>query len=620
MIDFSQLDLDTVLNAFPKIGFVGGIVGHRLDIHAGCVKSNTVRISLSTEGILALEQVIIYGKESPSDELENLTNISCKTTSQSSTRFNPACSEDAFELYGAHKATNGIVDGYNRTETELEESPYWEIIFPKEYYLETIHISNFSAPGYAEKYSGLNIEYLKDGKFLPLYQRRSIGVLQFKLNQILDSLKQLAKLKPSTPLQRQCIDLALSSFKETLHNPGISDSSKFSEHLLDCVEAFLPVSLEPKNKKYQLRDLTFVSAIKLSGITNENISPRICINYIDPSDTNDLTIKNLQSTDNLIRFAKPQHIINLNVSFEAEDCFFTANNFRLEISQETVPCKTEDTWFIAYDNSEIAELCQKIAWVAFLAGNESARCIGLISKPSVMMRRNEVELNEAYMWSRLNLHGKPQAFKDEVVKIVNSATAWDEKPNRLSFGRHSFSTCLSDRNQAKYIDSISKAIAFLSKAHFDAMLLYGTLLGAVRDGTFIAHDDDVDIGYVSHSNTHEELIYERQSLINQFKAADFNVSDFSTHLTFSVSHKSFIYPYWVEIFPIWSDPDVESIHKMYMTTMTIQAVPKNIIGSANERSFVYLNGTQFPAPADSTGFLSLRYGSNWNIPDPFFEI
>jgi hypothetical protein len=47
------------------------------------------------------------------------------------------------------------------------------------------------------------------------------------------------------------------------------------------------------------------------------------------------------------------------------------------------------------------------------------------------------------------------------------------------------------------LDAIGTVLGALEEAGVKPFLAYGTLLGAVRDGTFIGHDSDADLAYVS---------------------------------------------------------------------------------------------------------------------------
>ncbi|MHA7115251.1 LicD family protein [Pseudomonas promysalinigenes] len=618
MLDSPQLDLDSCLKIFPNLRYIGGSVGHRLDIHASCVQSQTIKISLSGHGILALEQVVIYGRAHPEGELRDITKLEGCRVFQSTTRqVSHDATQDSEALYGAYNAINGIVDGYNRSETEAVDQPYWRIEFPEDYLIETIHITNFSSAGYAVRYSDIVIESAYNDTVSMIYRRSAPHVLRAKLNSVYQSLSNFRKLKPLNTKQRQAQDFLETSHRLLIENPDCIDHVSFSEQLLNCIEVFLPRSLEPRGRSYQFRDISDVSQIRITGINCDTITPKILAEYYDPVEQR---LSSVEFESKEAFFSHPRYIVSLSIYFGCEDSIYKANCFRVEASNEPHASSAECEWDLIYDNAHVADLCKDLAWVAFLAGNETARCLGLIAKPAVMMRRSDKELKEAYFWCRLNLHGKSSDVQSEVASIVNSATAYDTQSSRLRFGRHSFSTCLGDRNQAQYVAAILDTFSCLEKNSIPAMLLYGTLLGAVRSGTFIKHDDDVDIGYLSQAFSHEQLVAEREKLREIFESSNFRVSAASSHLPFSVSPMNQEEPCWVEIFPVWSDKDDTHHYKIYMHTMNVHSVDKNIIGCASTFQKVCLNGTAFPAPAQPEKFLEVRYGENWRSPDPFFEI
>lgn len=610
------------LLALPNLRYVGGAVGHRLDIYADRIKSSRIRISLSQPGTLALEQVVIYGREITPLQVEaplvDLTALRTSTATQSTIRVDDNQTlEQSVAMYGPHIAHNGIINGYDRAETQHENSPYWEIALSEPHEIETIHVSNFCARSHFNGASFLLIEYLSAANsWTCIYNRSAQNILDMKFANTLANISRAIHLEPKSREQLElkekvcAIPEALTSI--SLGAPNPLPPLAISELLLNCVDAFTKFSLEPGGRTFQFNQIPATSKIDVVFRHSETYHPTI---KFKPAGTRSfVTSTQIRS----IEFSTPTALDELIIEFPTGQHAHLANCFK--ITTITLNNENQETPYTLYDNAAQTDICNGLAWAAFLAGNDSARAIGLISKTRLLTRR-PAELQEAYLWSRLNLHGRSPEYMKHVEEILKSATIYDYKETRLSFGRHAFSTTLADRNQQSYISSIEEALKLLNNHGFHSMLLYGTLLGAVRNNSFIPHDDDVDLGYLSHECGIESVTRERELVMALFRAHGWLVGDLTghTHLTFSVARADDA-ENWVEFFPIWhEEPNARNL-RMYMDLMTIQDVDSSIIGDATEYALVEINGKQFPAPAAPEAFLKRRYGPNWQTPDQFFEI
>ena len=67
-------------------------------------------------------------------------------------------------------------------------------------------------------------------------------------------------------------------------------------------------------------------------------------------------------------------------------------------------------------------------------------------------------------------------------------------------------------------DLKSLELFFKEKLDLDIYLIYGTLLGAIREHDFIPHDTDIDISYISKYNTKEGVRIERKDIKEVLKS------------------------------------------------------------------------------------------------------
>ncbi len=149
------------------------------------------------------------------------------------------------------------------------------------------------------------------------------------------------------------------------------------------------------------------------------------------------------------------------------------------------------------------------------------------------------------------------------------------------------------------------------KAHVPAYISYGTLLGAVRNGQLIGHDNDIDLAYVS---THaypvdvvrEGYLVERVLLDEGWTVRRGSGTRLNVRLQLSDGSMRYI--------DIFTSHWVDGV--FYMPSDTGFRLPRETILPL---STVDLMGRAVAAPADPEALLEATYGKNWRVPDPSFK-
>lgn len=160
------------------------------------------------------------------------------------------------------------------------------------------------------------------------------------------------------------------------------------------------------------------------------------------------------------------------------------------------------------------------------------------------------------------------------------------------------------------LDALRDVLAALAEAGVDAFPAYGTLLGAVRDGTFIGHDTDADIGYVSRFDHPVDVIREsfrlqRQLIRRGHRITRHSGGGFKVHVEgpdgsvrgLDVFSGAFI------------DDHLLLMGELYAPFRREWMLP---LGT------VELDGVPLPAPAEPERLLAALYGESWRVPDPTF--
>ena len=144
----------------------------------------------------------------------------------------------------------------------------------------------------------------------------------------------------------------------------------------------------------------------------------------------------------------------------------------------------------------------------------------------------------------------------------------------------------------------------------DAFLAYGTLLGAVRGGSFIAHDNDADISYLSR--------YENPSDI---AAESFAMQRWLVERGWHVSRST------AGFLQVWSQEGVDAQRKIDIFTsyfcgdhFAVERWVRAPLARADlvPLGEIQLEGVTFPAPARPETLLAATYGEGWRVPDPAF--
>lgn len=144
-----------------------------------------------------------------------------------------------------------------------------------------------------------------------------------------------------------------------------------------------------------------------------------------------------------------------------------------------------------------------------------------------------------------------------------------------------------------------------------AYICYGTLLGAVRNGQLIGHDNDVDLAYVSEHAYPVDVVREGYRVERVLRDHGWYVrrgSGVRLNVRLRLSDGS------VRFVDVFTSHWVDGV--LYIPSDTGFELPRETILPLTT---VELMGRQVPAPADSERLLAATYGENWRVPDPSFR-
>ena len=145
----------------------------------------------------------------------------------------------------------------------------------------------------------------------------------------------------------------------------------------------------------------------------------------------------------------------------------------------------------------------------------------------------------------------------------------------------------------------------------EGFLAYGTLLGAVREGGFIGHDNDVDLGYVSECPRPVDVVAESMRLQRALVRNGMRVERYSgAGLKVWVQDGAGVHR-GLDVFGgFWDGDRLALMGELHLPFERDWIHP---LGTAT------LEDVDFPVPHRPERLLEAMYGPHWRVPDPTFE-
>lgn len=192
-----------------------------------------------------------------------------------------------------------------------------------------------------------------------------------------------------------------------------------------------------------------------------------------------------------------------------------------------------------------------------------------------------------------------------------STPIYNSRGEVMGLNKHGFPCVFFKDRKADFfpyaLGLIRKTVDLLkAKVGIDLMPMYGTLLGVVRDGKLIPHDDDFDMCYISRQPTDDGICQEALDIMKCLQEAGYVVNRAAFGL-FQVYVKDIYF----DIFVGWVRNDQ---FRLYW------GIPDGIpISEIEPLESIDIFGVSFPAPRNRESVLSRIYGSGWRSPDPSFN-
>ncbi|GAA1328796.1 hypothetical protein GCM10020360_26720 [Nonlabens tegetincola] len=194
----------------------------------------------------------------------------------------------------------------------------------------------------------------------------------------------------------------------------------------------------------------------------------------------------------------------------------------------------------------------------------------------------------------------------------------DDRGNRLAINKwgrlgktlDGVDEAFQDRITARTVEIVGE----LQALGLRPFVVGGTLLGGVRDGTLLPHDDDADVAYLSEYTNPVDVAAEGLRVGHALTASGhYIVRHSATHMQLYFFAPDGDVDHYVDVFSAFYTEDGflnQPFHVRGQLSMD-QMLPFGTVS---------IRGVSFPSPRDPDAWLEINYDENWRTPIPGYKL
>ncbi|MCD2499722.1 class I SAM-dependent methyltransferase [Microbacterium nymphoidis] len=170
-----------------------------------------------------------------------------------------------------------------------------------------------------------------------------------------------------------------------------------------------------------------------------------------------------------------------------------------------------------------------------------------------------------------------------------------------------------DGVRQRMLVSARRVVDLLRRGGWDPFVVGGALLGVVREGRMLAHDDDIDLAFLSAHSDPSDLALESTRMERLLRGEGLTVVRHSlAHIAVHFTDDAGLPEHYIDVFTGFFRG--RTYHQPF-------ALRGEGIAAADLVPPVALDieGTSLPAPAVPEAWLAFAYGPSWRVPDASFH-
>ncbi|MFC9917635.1 class I SAM-dependent methyltransferase [Agromyces binzhouensis] len=159
----------------------------------------------------------------------------------------------------------------------------------------------------------------------------------------------------------------------------------------------------------------------------------------------------------------------------------------------------------------------------------------------------------------------------------------------------------------------AEIVRVVQDAGFSVYIVGGSLLGYMRSGGLLPHDDDVDLAFLSEHSDPSDIALDSYRMERVLRVAGYTVVRHSlAHLEIDFFDDRGHVEHYVDVFTGYFR---DGLYHQPFALRGPEVVREDLLPVVD----VDVDGVALPAPARPEAWLEYAYGPNWRIPDPSFK-